>query len=121
VLLIGFGVAYTLWGLRWLVARHEHRHAHDTRTTWALFVVYCADPCVAVIPIIFAAAPLSIPLTLGIVVVYEFATIVTMVSLTLATRAGASVLQGRWIERYGDSAAGTLIVATGIVVAVVGW
>jgi nickel/cobalt exporter len=119
LLLIGFGVAYALWGLRRLA--HHHDHDHDTRTTWALFLVYCADPCVAVIPIIFAAAPLSVPATLGIVVVYELATIATMVSLTVATRAGATVLHGRWIERYGDSAAGSLIVVTGIVVAVVGW
>jgi nickel/cobalt exporter len=125
VLLIGFGVAYALWGLRrsigWFRARHQHRHVGDAATTWTLFAIYCADPCVAVIPIIFAAAPLSRTATLAIVIVYEAATIATMTGFTLAARAGAAILRGRWVERYGDSAAGGLIVATGVVVALAGW
>lgn len=121
VLLIGFGAAYALWSLRRLRARHDHHHVSDTTTTWTLFAVYCADPCVAVIPIIFAAAPLSRTATLAIVVLYEAATIATMVAFTVAARAGAAILRGRWVERYGDSAAGALIVATGVIVALAGW
>jgi nickel/cobalt exporter len=129
VLLVGFGVAYTLWGMRhWVRDKlHGHGHAHaghvhdpSKKTVWMLFLIYCADPCIAVIPIIFAAAPLSLPTTLLIVVVYEVATIATMVGLTVAARAGATALRGKWVERYGDSAAGALIAVTGICVAVVG-
>jgi nickel/cobalt transporter (NicO) family protein len=121
VLLIGFGLAYALWGLRRLRARHDHPHISDRATTWTLFAVYCADPCIAVIPIIFASAPLAHASTIAIVVVYEAATIATMVGLTVAARAGISTLRGRWVEHYGESAAGALIVATGIIVALVGW
>jgi nickel/cobalt exporter len=129
VLLVGFGLAYALWGARhWIMKKlHGHSHAHfdhvhdpSAKTTWALFAIYCADPCVAVIPIIFAAAPLSLVETLGLVVVYEAATIATMVGLTAAARAGSSIIGGRWVDRYGDSAAGMLIAATGIAVAVIG-
>jgi hypothetical protein len=126
--LVGFGLAYALWGMRhWLhrmVHGHDHAHGHShgtsKRTVWALFAIYCADPCIAVIPIIFAAAPLSLPATIAIVAVYEAATIATMVGLTLAARAGATILRGRWFERYGDSAAGALIAFTGIFVATIG-
>ena len=130
LLLIGFGAAYALWGARHLIVRrlhgHDHSHVdhvHDASraTTWTLFAIYCADPCVAVVPIIFAAAPLSTAATLAIVVVYELATIATMVALTAFARISASVVRGRWLERYGDSAAGTLIVATGVVVVLLGW
>jgi hypothetical protein len=129
VLLIGFGLAYALWGARHVIMRklHGHDHAHhdvhepERATTWTLFAIYCADPCVAVIPIVFASAPLSMASTLAIVAVYEVATVATMVALTAAARAGASHLRGRWIESYGDSAAGGLIVATGLFVAAVGW
>jgi len=130
VLLIGFGVAYALWGARHVIARklhgHDHKHfdhVHDpSRTTvWTLFAIYCADPCVAVVPIVFAAAPLSRAATLAIVLVYEAATIATMVGLTLTARAGASKIRGQWVERYGDSLAGMMIVATGVVVAALGW
>jgi hypothetical protein len=129
VLLIGFGVGYALWGARHAIMRklhghsHEHfDHVHDPSTTsvWALFAIYCADPCIAVVPIIFAAAPLSIPATLGIVVLYELATIATMVTLTVAARAGASVIRSRWLDRYGDSAAGVLIAVTGVCVGIFG-
>jgi hypothetical protein len=121
VLLIGFGTAYALWSLRRLASRHDHHHIGDTTTTWTLFAIYCADPCIAVIPIIFAAAPLSRAATILIVVLYEAATIATMVGFTIAARAGAAILRGRWVERYGESAAGGLIVATGVIVALAGW
>lgn len=129
VLLVGFGLAYALWGARHFIMRKLHGHSHghfdhvhdaSAKTTWALFAIYCADPCVAVIPIIFAAAPLSVPATLGLVAIYEVSTIATMVGLTAVARAGSSVFRGRWVDRYGDSAAGVLIAATGIVVAAIG-
>jgi len=127
VLLVGFGVGYGLWGMRhWIHDKlHGHHHAHaapavSTRTAWVLFAIYCADPCIAVIPIIFAAAPLSVPETAAIVVLYEVATIATMVGLTVAARAGSTLVRGAWVDRYGDSAAGALIAITGIGVALVG-
>lgn len=133
VLLIGFGLAYGLWGLRHAALRrlHGHPHAHDhdhdhdhppsRRTAWTLFAIYCADPCIAVVPIVFAAAPLSAMATAAIVIVYEAATIATMVTLTLAARAGANRLRAAWVDRYGDGLAGALIAVTGITVAVLGW
>lgn len=129
VLLIGFGVAYALWGARHVIMRKLHGHSHEhfdhvhdpsAKTTWALFAIYCADPCVAIIPIIFAAAPLSVAGTIGIVIVYELATIATMVGLAVAARAGSVVFRGRWVDRYGDAAAGALIAVTGICVAAIG-
>jgi hypothetical protein len=123
VLLIGFGVAYGLWGLRRAIAHRLHGHHHQAAgtTVSGLFAIYCADPCVAVIPILFAAAALPAWQTVGIVVVYEAATIGTIVALTVVARAGASVLRGRWVERWGDGAAGISIVVTGIAVAILGW
>lgn len=127
--LVGFGIAYAVWGARHFIMRKLHGHSHghfdhvhdpSKKTTLALFLIYCADPCVAVIPIIFASASLSIAATVAIVIVYEAATIATMVGLTVAARAGASVLHGQWIERYGDSAAGAVIAVTGVSVAIIG-
>jgi len=130
LLLIGFGVAYAVWGLRGAIAHrlHGHHHHHfdhihdpSRATIWSLFLIYCADPCVAVIPILFAAAPLSGAETIAIVLAYEATTIGAMVALVGVAHSGARMFKGKWIERYGDSAAGGLIVATGVVVAVLGW
>jgi nickel/cobalt transporter (NicO) family protein len=142
LLLIGFGVAYAIWGLRGALAHrlhghhgledghHHHHHRHDHYdhvhdasqvSTWSLFLIYCADPCVAVIPILFAAAPLTIAPTISIVVAYEIATVGAMVVLVALAHSGAQMFKSKWVERYGDSAAGALIVATGVLVAVLDW
>jgi hypothetical protein len=129
-LLIGFGVAYAIWGLRGSIAHrlhghhhHHYDHVHDPSgvSTWSLFLIYCADPCVAVIPILFAAAPLSTVETVSIVVAYEVATIGAMVVLVAIAHSGAQLFKGAWVERYGDTLAGALIVTTGIVVAILDW
>jgi ABC-type nickel/cobalt efflux system permease component RcnA len=144
LLLIGFGVAYAVWGLRrvagpqlhehgeagWHAHRHGHHHHHHHHhaidpgrqmSAWALFLIFCADPCVAVIPLLFAAAPLGAAQAAGIVVLYEMATIGTMVLLVLPARAGVGRLRAGWVERYGDAAAGALIAFVGVSVAVLGW
>jgi len=56
LLLIAFGVVYMLWGF-WRSSVHGHRHGNGKMTEWGLFVVFSADPCVAIIPMIMAAAP----------------------------------------------------------------
>jgi ABC-type nickel/cobalt efflux system permease component RcnA len=149
LLLIGFGLAYGLWGWRRAASGrlhahvhahghvhwhphpghgHGHPHLHGTDdaaasrlTAWGLFLLFSADPCVAVIPVLFAAAPLGLFKALTIVLAYELATILTMVALVLPARAAAQSVRGAWIARYGDATAGAVIVAVGLLVAVLGW
>ncbi len=130
VLLVAFGLAYAVWGLRGTAGRRVHGHAHvhydhvhdpGRMTVRGLFLLFCADPCVAVVPLLFAAAPLGPTETAFLVVLYEVATIATMVTLVLPARAGAQLLRGTWFARYGDVTAGSLIALTGLVVGVLGW
>jgi nickel/cobalt transporter (NicO) family protein len=130
ILLVAFGLAYAAWGIRRAAGQHLHGHAHghydhvhdpSRMTAWGLFLLFSADPCVAVIPVMFAAAPLGALPTVALVVLYELATLATMVGLVLPARAGAQLFKGEWINRYGDATAGGLIAVTGIVVTVLGW
>jgi len=130
LLLIAFGTLYAMWGMRRAIPPrvHGHPHAHydhlhdpSRASAWGLFFLFSADPCVAVAPLIFAAAPLGWTRTLSIVLVYEIATLSTMIAFVLPARAGARVLRTPWLDRYGDAAAGFMIVATGITVAALGW
>jgi nickel/cobalt transporter (NicO) family protein len=130
VLLVGFGLAYGAWGLRRAAGRKLHGHTHSRydhvhegsgTSAWTLFLLFSADPCVAVIPLLFAAAPLGVARTSGIVLLYELATIGTMVALVLPARAGARVLRAPWLDRYGDATAGGVIAAVGLVVTGLGW
>jgi nickel/cobalt exporter len=148
MLLIGFGVVYGLWGLHRAMRdriharmhgvlpahehggspdhqHHDHHHHHHQdagarRTAWTLFLLFSADPCVAVVPMMFAAAPLGWTSTLVVVMAYEAATITTMVGLALPARAAASAIRGQWVDRYGDALAGGIITAVGAFVAVLG-
>ncbi len=129
VLLVGFGLAYGVWGMRRAAGKRVHGHAHvhydhvhdASRTTaWSLFLLFSADPCVAVIPLLFAAAPLGTAPTVGLVLLYEAATIGTMIVLVLPARAGFQRLRFPWLDHWGDVVAGALIVATGLVVMALG-
>ena len=138
LLLIGFGLAYMTWGL-WRSFRgkimhhvdhvegvpHDHGHGHHHHhgrdlTAWSLFVFFCLDPCVAVMPMIIAAATKGWGAVGAVVLVYEVATIGTMILLVQTAHAGARVARFPWIDRYGDAAAGALIVVLGTLVTLLG-
>lgn len=130
VLLVAFGLAYGVWGLRNAAGRHLHGHSHvhydhvhepQRMTAFALFLLFSADPCVAVIPLLFAATPLGFMRTTVVVVAYEVATIGTMIVLVALARAGIRVLHSEWLDRYGDAAAGGIIVSVGLAVTGLGW
>ncbi|MFI5179595.1 MAG: hypothetical protein ACHQO8_13575, partial [Vicinamibacterales bacterium] len=138
LLLMGFGVAYGTWGLHRSISGHVHHHAHAhghvhahthahpttglhrPMTAWTLFLLFCADPCVAVIPLMFATAPLGWPSTLAVVAAYELATIGTMVVLVIPARAAAGLLRWAWADRWGDALAGGVVALVGAVVVTLG-
>jgi hypothetical protein len=130
LLLIGFGLAYGIWGIRKGIAAklHGHTHSHYDHvhdpgrvSAVSLFLIFAADPCVAVIPIMMAASPLGAGRVTLLVVLYELTTLGAMVALVLPARAGIAVFKSTWIDRFGDAAAGGVIAATGVFVALVGW
>jgi nickel/cobalt exporter len=126
LLLIGFGLAYGIWGLRKAMHARLHVHPHGDAddpsrlTAWTLFLLFSADPCVAVMPILFAAAPLGPWQAIAVVLTYEVATLGAMLPLVLLSRAGVARLDWHWLERYGDGAAGGVIAAVGLAVMLLG-
>lgn len=99
---------------------HHHHHAGGRLTPWTLFLLFSADPCVAVVPLMFAAAPLGWGSTLFVVGAYEVATIATMVGLVLPTRMAVAAVRAEWADLYGDAIAGGVIAVVGVAVAVMG-
>jgi hypothetical protein len=149
LLLVGFGAAYAAWGLHRGVANRAHRHAHAhgrahahphgscsaslsgehhhaddschrRLTAWALFLLFSADPCVAVIPLMFAAAPLGWPATIAVAAAYEIATIATMVVLVLPAPAAVGAVRGAWVDRWGELLAGGIVTLVGVAVVSLG-
>jgi len=119
-LLIAFGFVYLIWGLRRSFSKHTHRHWHASLTTWSLFVLFCLDPCVAVMPLVFAASIQGVATVAAVIIVYEAATIATMVALVLSAHAGIRRFEMPWIDRFGDAVAGAVIVCIGAFVGFLG-
>ena len=109
-----------------VIHAHDHHHAHGHNdhdhglTEWSLFLLFSADPCVAVIPMIIASAGAGWHTVAAVIVSYELATIATMVILVAVAHAGARAIHAHWIDRYGDAVAGALIVSVGAAMAVLG-
>lgn len=120
VLLIGFGLAYMLWGF-WRSSVHAHGRPGKNVTEWGLFLVYSADPCVAVIPMIMAASAGGWTSVALVTLAYEIATITTMIVLATGMLAGVKRMTLHWADHYGDAVAGGVIVFVGVAMLVLGW
>lgn len=127
---IGFGVLYALWGLGHARAHlhghhhHHYDHIHDVHrvSPWMVFLLFAADPCLAIFPLMFAALPLGWGAVGAVILLYELATIATIVLLVLPARAAATaVVKGRFVHHWGDALAGAFIVFVGVAVALLGW
>ncbi|MBM4027312.1 MAG: hypothetical protein FJ280_18185 [Planctomycetes bacterium] len=150
-LLIAFGLAYLIWGIRLVYRRHphqhthphlaagghdhvhphrhlgEHSHVHDTEsaqnvTPWILFVIFVFGPCEPLIPILMYPAAEGGPLDLLIVsVVFGGVTMVTMLGAVFLGRAGVDFLPLKKIQRYSHAMAGATILLCGLAIRFLGW
>ncbi len=124
ILLIAFGLAYGIWGLRNAMSEKLHHHSHvdpEKTSVLTLFLLFSADPCVAVMPLLFAAAPLGVFKAGAVVLTYELATLSAMIALVMLANAGAQRLRAHWLDHYGDASAGGVIAVTGVAVLLLGW
>jgi ABC-type nickel/cobalt efflux system permease component RcnA len=115
-LMLGFGLAYAVWGVRQARRGHDHAHAHahvdgtwhahqhthqrqhlhphdaaDVRratTTWALFAIFVFGPCEPLIPLLlYPAATGGLAHVALVVGVFAAATIATMLVVVFAALA----------------------------------
>lgn len=146
--LIGFGLAYMVWGLRRAYRNkphshkhlhadlgphshqhshhQEHVHVHDDKskasiTPWALFVIFVLGPCEPLIPMLmYPAAKES---TFGMIMVagvFSVATISTMLAAVMFARAGVSFIKLPKLEKYSHAIAGGTICLCGLAIKFLG-
>lgn len=120
LLLIVFGGAYLVWGLRRSFSGHHHRHWHGPLTAGSLFVIFSLDICVALMPLVFAAMVKGPAAVASVIIVYEMATIGTMVALVLLSYHGAQRLHFSWLDRFGQALAGAVIMIVGTAMVLLG-
>lgn len=125
-LLIGFGVAYALWGFKH--AQHQHPHlsvqdavkAYAARRVWILIAIFVFGPCEPLIPLMFLAYKGGLSAIAAVSAVFSLVTIAMIVGQSCLSYAGISLLHTEWMERYSHALAGAVIVLTGLAVILLG-
>jgi sulfite exporter TauE/SafE len=142
-LLLGFGLAYTAWGIRCAIRNRPHTHIHDhgdgTRhshthshhgdhshvhaeprkklTPWVLFIIFVFGPCEPLIPLLmYPAAAHGAWAALWVALVFGACTLATMLLVVTAGYYGLRMVRLPWLERYGHALAGLALVACGLAI-----
>ncbi len=116
-LLIGFGAAYALWGLKHLRHNHLHMDNAKTVTVWALIAIFIFGPCEPLIPLMFLAVQhgwYGVWLTTA---AFSLITVLMIVSQSMLAFLGMGLLPGRrmvHMERWSHVMAGGIIALTGV-------
>ncbi len=147
-LLIGFGFAYFIWGLRRAIKnkphqhlhihsdgeKHEHLHAHEGEhshlhdqkkkaniTPWILFTIFVFGPCEPLIPLVmYPAAKHNIGGVILVASVFGLTTIVTMLTIIAVSSWGVNFIRLGRLERYVHALAGAMIFISGLSVQFLG-
>ena len=129
-LIIAFGLAYLVWGIRKAVTYHHREKVMDKLENdrgdsvkksykqlipWMLFVVFIFGPCEPLIPVLmFPAADVSSAGMILVAAVFGLVTIGTMLLLVLVPQYGLQKLRFSGLKQYGHALAGALILFCGV-------
>lgn len=123
-LLIGFGIAYMLWGLK---KAREHAHIVDeeklrekTVAIWTLFAIFILGPCESLVPLVFLGYNYGYPGVLSVSIVFSVVTITMMLVQSLLVFMGIQWIKNDIAERYSHAFAGLVIALTGALVMLLG-
>lgn len=119
-ILIGFGLAYAIWGLKQV--RHGHVHVDKGKvvTIWALIAIFVLGPCEPLIPLMLLAAQHGWGGVWLVVLLFGVATIGMMLGQALLAYAGVRLLPAERLERWTHAIAGLTIAFTGLLVMALG-
>jgi len=147
-LLIGFGLAYTAWGIRRALRNrpHTHWHKHDglahthvhthhtahahvhekeasskSLAPWIIFIIFVLGPCEPLIPLLmYPAARESMTGVLMVAGVFGVITVLTMLLAVAVTLKGLEKVRLPALERYSHALAGSTLLACGLAIIFLG-
>lgn len=124
-LLIGFGMAYMIWGLK--KAKDAHYHGMDEKklntkavAMWTTFAVVVLGPCEPLIPLVFLSYRYGYAGVIAVSIVFSAVTLMMMLLQSLLAFRGIELVKSDIVERYSHAFAGLIIVLTGIFIMVLG-
>jgi nickel/cobalt transporter (NicO) family protein len=139
-LLLGFGLAYTIWGVRRALKKrapdnnaphshdgdpahththglHTHIHADEKAniTPWIIFTIFVFGPCEPLIPLImYPAAHSSMWAVVLVALVFSMVTVSTMLTLVFLSLRGIERFSFKILERYSHALAGFVVLLCGV-------
>ncbi len=143
-LLIAFGVAYGVWGVRRALKErglephphggHVHVHTHGAATHqhgeelpgssvtfWTLMIAFVLGPCEPLIPLFLVPASRGRwDVAIVTAVVFSVVTIATMLAATAFALAGLKKLPLGPLERWAHTMAGGVVAASGLAIITLG-
>ncbi|MDD4938994.1 MAG: hypothetical protein PHE18_04995 [Candidatus Omnitrophica bacterium] len=122
-LLIGFGIAYMLWGIK--KARQKNQKSMDesktkTMALWMLFAVIILGPCEPLIPLVFLGYNYGYTGIAAVSAVFSVITIAMMLSQSFLAFKGVQLIKYDFAEKYSHALAGLVIALTGVSVMILG-
>lgn len=120
LLLIGFGLAYAVWGLKHIHHHHGEVDPKRSVTLWALMAIFVLGPCEPLIPLMFLAAAHGWLAVATVCVLFGLVTLAMMVGQALIGYSAAALMPFKKLEAYSHSAAGLVIAATGGMIMFIG-
>lgn len=120
-LLMGFGIATILWGLKYHTEQKlSSTYGRESRLFWTYFTLFVFGPCEPLIPVMFAAALKGWQSLLLSSILFSIGTLTTMlVTVNVLTRAFTSE-KLFLIRRWSPISTGAAIALTGVVVRILG-
>jgi len=96
---------------------HNHTHIEEKisgkKAGFGLVIIIGLSPCVALLPFVFATAPMGIEPTILVILSFSFFTITTILLMTTFVSKGLEWIKLEFFERYGDIIAGLVIALIG--------
>lgn len=120
LLLIGFGLAYMVWGIKNWGRKHSHHGREKVVTSWTLFALIVFGPCEPLIPLMFVGFGFGWAFVAAVFVVFAVATIAVMLAQVHMAIAGLSLAKVHWLEEGSAAIAGGVIALTGVAIRVLG-
>jgi len=114
LLLIGFGLAYAIWGFK-QVRDHHHPKINPERsvTLWTLVAIFVLGPCEPLIPLMFVGAAHGWLAVALVSLLFSLVTLIMMVGQVLLAYVGLSLIRFAKIDHYSHAIAGLVIAVTG--------
>lgn len=124
-LLIGFGIAYMLWGIKKAKERKQKDLSEEelkskTVAMWAIFAIAVLGPCEPLVPLVFLGYNYGWPGVITVGIAFSIVTILMMLLQTLLVFMGVRMIKSDFLERYSHAFAGLIIVLTGVFVMLTG-